>query len=50
VGPAIIRHVVVKVDGQPVVDWVEALRNWSDREHLHSESDMSGRVVRRVNR
>ncbi len=25
VGPAIIRHVAVKVDGQPVRDWNEAL-------------------------
>jgi hypothetical protein len=26
VGPAIILHVVVKVDGQPVRNWKEALR------------------------
>ena len=46
VGPAIIRHVVVKVDGQPVVDWPEALRKLvGPGEHLFSESDMSGRVV-----
>src|SRR5216110_2096776 len=25
VGPAIIRHVTVKVDNQPVKDWIEAL-------------------------
>jgi hypothetical protein len=46
VGPAIIRHVVVKVDGQPVVDWVEALRKLvGSREPRYSESDMSGRVL-----
>ena len=45
VGPAIIRHVVVKVDGQPVRDWKEALeRILGPGEHLGSESDMSGRV------
>jgi hypothetical protein len=46
VGPAIIRHVVVKVDGQPVVDWAEALRKLvGPGEHFFSESDMSGRVI-----
>ena len=46
VGPAIIRHVVVKVDGQPVVDWVEALRKLAGPgEPRYSESDMSGRVL-----
>ena len=45
VGPAIIRHVVVKVDGQPVRNWKEALgRILGPGEHLGSESDMSGRV------
>src|ERR1700757_3200081 len=32
VGPAIIRHVMVKVDAQPVKNWNEALTNSSDRE------------------
>ena len=46
VGPAIIRQVVVKVDGQPVVDWVEALRKLVGLEEpRYSESDMSGRVL-----
>ena len=46
VGPAIIRDVVVKVDGQPVVDWTEALQKLiGPGEHFFSESDMSGRVV-----
>src|SRR5216110_4132343 len=45
VGPAIIRHVMVKVDGQPVRNWREAVgRILGPGEHLGSESDMSGRV------
>jgi hypothetical protein len=45
VGPAIIRHVIVKVDGQPVRNWKEALEKiLGPGEHLGSESDMSGRV------
>ena len=45
VGPAIIRHVIVKVDGQPVRNWKEALgRILGPGEHLFSESDMSGHV------
>ncbi len=45
VGPAIIRHVIVRVDGQPVRNWKEALgRILGPGEHLGSESDMSGRV------
>src|SRR4029434_1887029 len=45
VGPAIIRHVLVKVDGQPVRNWREALEKiLGPGEHLGSESDMSGRV------
>ncbi len=45
VGPAIIRHVIVKVDGQPVRNWKEALEKiLGPGEHLGSESDMSGHV------
>jgi hypothetical protein len=45
VGPAIIRHVIVRVDGQPVRNWKEALgRILGPGEHLGSESDMSGHV------
>ena len=45
VGPAIIRHVTVKVDGEPVRNWKEALEKiLGPGEHLGSESDMSGRV------
>jgi hypothetical protein len=52
VGPAIIRHVVVKVDGQPVGDWGDALDKLVGPEKPGdpanprlSESDMSGRVL-----
>ena len=45
VGPAIIRHVIVRVDGQPVRNWSEALEKiLGPGEHLGSESDMSGYV------
>src|SRR6478672_12453024 len=45
VGPAIIKHVILKVDGQPVRTWKEALgRILGPGEHLGSESDMSGHV------
>lgn len=45
VGPAIIRHVLVKVDEQPVKNWYEALDKLiGPGEHFGSESDMSGRV------
>jgi hypothetical protein len=45
VGPAIIRHVILKVDGQPVKNWKEALEKiLGPGEHLGSESDMSGHV------
>src|SRR2546429_4692141 len=43
VGPAIIRHVTLKVDGQSVRNWKEALEKiLGPGEHLGSESDMSG--------
>jgi hypothetical protein len=46
VGPAIIRHVIVKVDGQPVKNWREALEILlGPGVHHASESDMSGRVL-----
>jgi hypothetical protein len=46
VGPAIIRNVIVRVDGQPVRNWREALeRILGPAEHLGSESDMSGHVL-----
>ncbi len=45
VGPAIIRNVIVRVDGQPVRNWKEALeRILGPGEHLGSESDMRGHV------
>jgi len=44
VGPAIIRHVIVKVDGQPVRNWREVVEKILGPGHLASESDMSGFV------
>ena len=45
VGPAIIRHVIVKVDGQPVKNWNELLDKFLGREkHRFSESDINGHV------
>jgi len=46
VGPAIIRNVIVRVDGQPVRNWKEALEKiLGPGEHLFSESDMSFHVL-----
>jgi hypothetical protein len=46
VGPAIIRHVTVKVDDQPVKNWREAIEKLlGPGEHLFSESDMNGYVL-----
>jgi len=46
VGPAIIRNVIVRVDGQPVRNWKEAFeRILVPGEHLGSESDMRGHVL-----
>jgi hypothetical protein len=45
VGPAIIRHVVVKVDDQPVKNWYEVLEKLLvPGKHRGSESDISGHV------
>jgi hypothetical protein len=45
VGPAIIKHVVVKVDDQPVKNWAEALEKiLGSGFHPGAESDMSGHV------
>jgi len=46
VGPAIIRNVIVKVDGQPARNWNDVLEKiFGPGEHPGSESDMSGRVI-----
>ena len=46
VGPPLIRHVIVKVDDQPVKNWREAMEKLlGPGEHLFSESDMTGRVL-----
>ena len=45
VGPAIIKHVVVKVDDQPAKNWAEVLdKIIGPGYHPGEESDMSGRV------
>jgi hypothetical protein len=46
VGPALIRHVIIKVDDQPVKNWREAMEKLlGPGEHLFSESDMTGYVL-----
>jgi hypothetical protein len=45
VGPAIVRHVIVRVDGQPVKNWYEVFDKFlGPGEHPGSESDISGHV------
>ena len=44
VGPAIIRQVIVKVDGQPVKNWKEVVEKILGPGYLASESDMNGYV------
>jgi hypothetical protein len=45
VGPAVIKHVIVKVDDQPVKNWVEVLdKILGPGYHPGEESDMSSRV------
>ena len=45
VGPAIIKHVILKVDNQPVKNWAEVLEKiLGPGYHPGEESDMSGRV------
>jgi hypothetical protein len=46
VGPAIIRHVIVTFDGQPVRNWNEALEKMlGPGKHNYSESDMHDHVL-----
>jgi hypothetical protein len=46
VGPAIVRHIIVTVDGQPVRTWREALdKMLGPGKHGFSESSMSGHVL-----
>lgn len=46
VGPAIVRHVVVTVDGQPVHNWPEALgKLLGPGVHKKSQSTISGHVL-----
>ena len=45
VGPAIIKHVIVRVDDQPVRTWYEALEKiLGPEKHSGEESDTSGHV------
>jgi hypothetical protein len=45
VGPAIIRHVIMKIDGQPVKNWDEALdKLFGPGPHHYTESDITGHV------
>jgi hypothetical protein len=46
VGPAIIKHVIVKVDDQPVRNWIEVLTKLLGPGDPHyAESDMNSRVL-----
>lgn len=46
VGPAIVRHVIVKVDDQPAKNWNDVLDKLvGPGKHRFSESDMSGHVL-----
>lgn len=46
VGPAIVRHVIVKVDDQPVKNWNAVLDKLIGQgKHGFSESDMNGHVL-----
>jgi len=46
VGPAIIRHVIVKVDNQPVQNWHDAMQKLVGAgSHKFSESTMSSHVL-----
>ena len=46
VGPAIVRRVIVTVDGQPVINWTVALEKLlGPGAHHYSESDMNGHVL-----
>ena len=46
VGPAIVRHVIVRVDGKPVKNWNEALEKLlGPGKHHYYESDMGSHVL-----
>jgi hypothetical protein len=45
VGPAIIRHVIVKVDGEPVRNWHDALQKLlGPGEYKYTQSSITGHV------
>ncbi len=46
VGPAIVRHVEVTVDGQPVTNWQQALQKLlGPGQHHYSQSSINGHVL-----
>jgi hypothetical protein len=46
VGPAVVRHVIVTVDGQPVRQWTDVLQKiLGPGHHKFSESNLSGHVL-----
>src|SRR4051812_36288385 len=46
IGPAIVRHVRVTVDGEPVRNWYEALQKMlGPGKHSYSQSTISGHVL-----
>ncbi|HET6888355.1 MAG TPA: hypothetical protein VFH87_10570 [Candidatus Udaeobacter sp.] len=46
VGPAIIRHVIMRIDDQPVKNWNEVLDKFlGPGKHRYSESDINGHVL-----
>jgi hypothetical protein len=46
IGPAIIKNVIVRVDKQPVKNWLEAMNKLlGPGDHHFEESDMNGRVL-----
>ena len=48
VGPAIIKHIIVKVDGAPMKNWLDVLEKISGfkRDQIHyTESDMNNHVL-----
>jgi hypothetical protein len=44
VGPAIVRHVIVRVDGEPVKNWAQVIAKLADPGRHYYESDLSGHV------
>jgi hypothetical protein len=46
VGPALVRHVIVRLDGEPIHDWDEAMTRFAwPGKHNYSESNIGGHVL-----